>query len=210
MLTSGAILYISLFCDQQSHTDIFMFFSCTMHYTSQRFFFYIVRSMFPLLFNWSQSKTSVVNQKSHHFFVPQKYYFFSLFSTFWKSFSQSCFEVNQRYETRSWKYQYVNINAEIDNVDWTLFNVVNFNVDKHNVVSTIIWHCPTSRRHISLMTTLRPRWKVSWVLTNVAKRLHNFIKLIKLKTIYLSEYLLIAAFLSFWKGIDRTISILKK
>ena len=63
---------------------------------------YIVRSMFPFLFNWSQSKTSVVNQKSHHFFEPQNN-IFSLFSTFWKSFSQSCFEVNQRYETRSWK-----------------------------------------------------------------------------------------------------------
>ena len=75
----------------------------------------------------------------------------------------------------------VRMNAEIDNVDLTLLNVVNFNVDIHNVVSTLIWHCPTSRRHITLTTTLRSRWKVFWVLTNVAKRLHNFVKFIKLK-----------------------------
>ena len=42
-------------------------------------YFYIVRSMFAFLFNWSQSKESVVNQMSHLFFETQKY-FFALFN----------------------------------------------------------------------------------------------------------------------------------
>ena len=75
-----------------------------------------------------------------------------------------------------------NINVEINNVDLTLFNFLNFNVDIYSVVSTLIWHCPTSWRHITLITTLRTSWKVSWVLANVAIRLHNFVKFIKLKT----------------------------
>ena len=45
----------------------------------------------------------------------------------------------------------------------TLFNVVNFNVDVHNIVSTLIWHCATSRRHINLKTTLNWRWNICWV-----------------------------------------------
>ena len=38
MWTSSAIPYICLFCHQQTHTVIFIFFSCTMHYTFQRLF----------------------------------------------------------------------------------------------------------------------------------------------------------------------------
>ena len=98
----------------------------------------------------------------------------------------------------------VNINFEKDKVDLTLFNAVYFNVNIQNVVSTFIWHCPTSRRHITL-TTLRQRWKVFWVLTNVAKSLYNF-KVYHWKYIYLAEYFLIDAFVSFPRGIDGTIS----
>ena len=100
--------------------------------------------------------------------------------------------------------------VETSNVDLTLFNVVNFNVDINNFVSTLIWHCPTSQRHITLTTILRPRWNVSWILNNIAKRLHNFLKFVNSKHIYLAEYLLLAAFVSFRKGINRTISVLKK
>ena len=120
-------------------------------------YFYIVRSMFPFLFNWSQSKASVVTQMTHLFFESQKY----------------CFALFNFFE-----------NGHIHNVRLTLFNVLNFNIDIVNVVSTLIWHRLKSRRHVLLKTTLRPRWKVSWVLTNVAKRLYSFVKLIKLK-IYL-------------------------
>ena len=45
----------------------------------------------------------------------------------------------------------------------TLLKVVNFNVDIHNVVSTLIWRCATSRRHINLKTTMNRRWNVCWV-----------------------------------------------
>ena len=47
----------------------------------------------------------------------------------------------------------VHINVEIDYVDSKLFNVVNSNVDVCNVVSTLIWYCPTSQYHINLATT---------------------------------------------------------
>ena len=45
-----------------------------------------------------------------------------------------------------------------------LFNVVNFNVDVHNVISTLIWRCVTSRCHINPKTTLKRRWNVCWVM----------------------------------------------
>ena len=43
-----------------------------------------------------------------------------------------------------------------------LFYVVNFNVDIHNLVSTLIWRCAISRRHINLKTALERRWNVFW------------------------------------------------
>ena len=104
----------------------------------------------------------------------------------------------------------VNSNVEIDNVDSTLFNIVTFNVDIHNVVSRLIWHCLSSWRHITLTTILRQRWNMCWILKNVAKRLHNFCKVYQIENKYLVEYLLIAAFLSFLKAIDRIILVQKK
>ena len=91
------------------------------------------------------------------------------------------------------------LSNEVDNVYLTICNVVNFNVDIHNVVSTLIRHCPTSQCHITLTTTLRPCWKVSWVLTKVAKGLHNFVKFIKLKTYVFSRVPLNCYFLKLWK-----------
>ena len=43
-----------------------------------------------------------------------------------------------------------------------LLNVVNYNVDVHNVVSTLLWRCATLRRHMYLKTTLNRRWNVCW------------------------------------------------
>ena len=77
----------------------------------------------------------------------------------------------------------VKINIETDKVDLTLFKFIHFNVDIiHNIVSTLIWHCPTFRRHITLTITLRPRSKIFLVVTNAARRLHNLLKFMKLKT----------------------------
>ena len=62
-------------------------------------YFYIVRSMFPFLFNQSRSKASVVNQMSLLFLKLKN--IFLLFSTFWKwSYTEGCFDVDQRCETR--------------------------------------------------------------------------------------------------------------
>ena len=51
-----------------------------------------------------------------------------------------------------------NITVDKCNVDSTLFNVRNFDFDKHIFDSTLIWRCLTSRRHISLIKTLKPHW----------------------------------------------------
>ena len=190
MWTSSAIPYISLFCHQQTHTVIFIFFSSIFIFFSYfpTFIFTLYVPCFLFLLIKLQSKVSVVNQMSHLFFGSSKIFFYSfqyfenghilnVLSTLIKVMKLDV-EISNIVSMLS---NVVSMNAEIDNVDLMLFNVVNFNVDIHNVVSALIWHCPTSRRHITLTTTLRPRWKVFWVLTNVAKRLHNFLKFIKLK-----------------------------
>ena len=64
-------------------SKLILLFSYSFHVlcvTHSNVYFYIVRSMFHFLFNWSQSKASVVNQMSL-FFKIQKY-FFALFKTF--------------------------------------------------------------------------------------------------------------------------------
>ena len=148
--------------------------------------------MFPFLFNWSQSKASVVNQMIHLFFEAQKY--FLLFQLFKNDRTDNVVstlinvmkldvESNSIVPTLS----NVNVKIEIDNVGLALFNVKNFNVDIHYVVSTLIWHCPTSRRHITLTTNVETRLIGFLVLANVAKRLHNFVKFIKLKTYIFSR-----------------------
>ena len=90
------------------------------------------------------------------------------------SYSQRCFDVPNVAEIDAqndnvvsiveWQslYNVVQINHEIDKVDSMLSNVANSNVDVHNVVSTLIWGCPTSRRHINLLTTLKQHWNVCW------------------------------------------------
>ena len=44
----------------------------------------------------------------------------------------------------------------------TLLSVVNFNVNIHNVVSTLIWRCARSWRHINPKITLNRRWNACW------------------------------------------------
>ena len=63
---------------------------------------------------------------------------FFFFFFFKSSYSQRCFNVVQRCENLSWKWQrcfdVVQINVEMYNVDSTLFNV-----DVHSIVSMLIW-----------------------------------------------------------------------
>ena len=188
MWTSSAILYISLFWHRQTHTIIFIFFSCTNVY------FYIVRSMFPFLLSWSLSKASVVNLMRHLFFWSSKLFFcsFQLFeNSHIHNVVSTLINVIKLYVENnsivSALSNVFNFNVEIDNVDLTLFNVANFKTGIHNVVSTLILHCPTSRYHTTLKKTLSPCWKVSWVLPNVARRLHNFVTFFKLKTYIFSR-----------------------
>ena len=76
----------------------------------------------------------------------------------WSTFWNSTLKVTMLF----WQSQRLlaNTNVEIDNVDSTMFNVASFKVDIHLVVSTLIWLCPTLRRHIN-PTTLKQRWNVA-------------------------------------------------
>ena len=58
----------------------------------------------------------------------------------------------------------VNINVKIQKVDCRVFKVINFNVNKHNVASTLIFRCRTSWRHINLTATLKQYLNVCWVI----------------------------------------------
>ena len=128
MWTSSAFPCISLFRHQQTHTFIFIFFSSTAHYTLQRLF---------LLYTFHVSLSSLTghNQKQVLLMKWVIYFWkliFLLFSTFWKlAYSQRCFDVDQRYETRRWQYNIVSTLSNIANI-----NVVNFNVGKH--VSSVL------------------------------------------------------------------------
>ena len=100
-------------------------------------YFYIARSMFPSLFNWSQSKASVVNQMSHFFFETQKY-FFALFNfenghihnDVSRLINVMKLDVgnNSTVSTMS-----VSVHVETDKVNLTLFNIVNFKVRRREV-----------------------------------------------------------------------------
>ena len=135
-----------------------------------RVFEALQRFFYKFLLKWGKNEE---DSESSIFFETQKYIYFLnrglIFSFKW-SYSQRCFDVAQRCVNRSWKWHVDNVvytlsnvvqfNVEIHNVDSTLFNVVNYNVDVHNVVSALIWRCATSRRHINLKTTFNRRWNV--------------------------------------------------
>ena len=93
------------YCHFKISKNLIMLFSYYFHFPCiilSKVYFYIVCPMFLFLFNWSRSKVSVVNQMSI-FFLKLKNIFY-LFPPFWKwSYSQRCFDVDQRYETRRWK-----------------------------------------------------------------------------------------------------------
>ena len=61
------------------------------------------------------------------------------------------------------------------NVVSTFLNVFNFNVDVHNVLSTLIWCCAASRRHINLKTMLNRRWNVCLLMKPWLNKWLNFL-----------------------------------
>ena len=94
----GRVVLSRLFCHQQTHTVIFVFFSCTMLYTFQRLFLYCTFHVF-LLKTIDRNPKQVLITKWVICFLKLKNIFL-LFSTFWKWFTELCFDVDQRYETR--------------------------------------------------------------------------------------------------------------
>ena len=115
---------------------------------------------YKFLLKWGKNE----DFESTIFFETQKYYFvfesrLSFFSKW--SYSQCCFDVAQRCENRRWKWQRcfdVVYRCSLQHC----FNVVNFIVDVHNVVSTSVWRCATLRSHINLKRMLNRRWNVCW------------------------------------------------
>ena len=194
MWTSSAITYISLCCYfpilSMYHGLYFAAFIFTLYVPCFPFFLIEHKQKQVLLIKWV-----IFSWSSKMFF-----YFFQLFENGHIPNVVSTLINVVKFDVENYNIVWtmsnvVTINVEKDKVDLTLFNV-----DIHNVVSTLIWHCPTSRRNITLTTALRQRWKVSWVLTNIAKRLHNFVKFIKLKTYIFRRILLNSCFhkLSKW------------
>ena len=109
MKTRSAILYISLFWVSK----LILLFSYTFHVPCiilSNVCFYIVHSMFPFPFNWSQSKARVVNQMSH--------LFLKLKNTLW---SFQLFE-----------------NGHIHNVVSTLINVIKLDVENNSNGLTLL------------------------------------------------------------------------
>ena len=137
MRTSNAIPYISLFCHQETHTVIFTFFSCTMHYTFWRLFLHWPL-MFSLLFNRSQSKGSVVNQMSHLFFRAQKYLLavfnflkMVIFTTLFRRWSALSNSMLKICKFERWHTQ------RCFNIDLTLSNVATSYHPNKNVETTL-------------------------------------------------------------------------
>ena len=98
--------------------------------------FWVQRIQFKNDFYWN-SKVLLCSWLEVYFFI------------FWMVISTTLFQPGSTFVNRRWKWQ-----CCVD-VDSTLFNVVNSNVDVRNVASTLIWRCTASRRHINIRTTLK-------------------------------------------------------
>ena len=146
----------------------------TLYFTTFIFTLYV-----PCVFLIDRNQKQVLLIKWLIFLLKLKNFFFSF----------QLFEDGHIHNVVSTLINVMKLYVENKSIVPTLHNVVNinidltlFNVDIHDVVSTLIWYYPTLRRHMTLRATLEPHWKVSWVSKNVTKRLHNFVRFIKLKT----------------------------
>ena len=89
-----------------SITKLILLFSYCSHVPCiiiSKVYYYIVLSMFPFVFNWSQSKVQVLLIKWVHLCFEAQKYFFALFNFLKMVYSQRCFDLDQCYETRRWK-----------------------------------------------------------------------------------------------------------
>ena len=101
MWTSSAIPHISLFCHQQTHTLIFLFFLCTMHYILQTFIFTLYVSCLPFfLIDHNQKQVLLIKWVNSFLMLKNIFLLFSKWS------NSRCFDVDQRCETRRWKQQH--------------------------------------------------------------------------------------------------------
>ena len=190
MWTSSAVRYISLFC--MYHASYFPTFIFTSYVPCFPFFLIDHNQNYMLLIEWIIFFLKLKNVFCS-FQLFEKVYTYNIVSTLINS------TLKLDVENNSTTNNTTDVYVETSNVDLTLFNVVNFNVDINNFVSTLIWHCPTSQRHITLTTILRPHWNVPWILNNIAKRLHNFVKFVKFKTYIFSRIPLNCCFCKFLK-----------
>ena len=103
-------------------------------------YFYIVRFTSPFLFNWSQSKASVINQMSQLFFEAQKYFFalFKMvkFTLFWR-----------------WSTLW-NSTLKITTLFRHCLTLLISTLKK----TTLIWRCSTLKISTKTYTTLFQRW----------------------------------------------------
>ena len=102
-----------------SITKLILLFSYCSHVPCiiiSKVYYYIVLSMFPFLFNWSQSKASVINQMG--FFLSWKIFFCSF----------QLFEYGHIHNVFSTLIKVMKLDVENKSFVLTLFNVVNIHV----------------------------------------------------------------------------------
>ena len=137
--------------------------------------------MFRFLLNRSPSKVSVVNQISHLFFWNSKI-FFALFNFLKMVILTTLF--------RRWSTLW-NSTLKITALFWRCLTLLILTLKYTYTTLFQGWFDIFQRRDV---ISPRPRWKSSWVSTNVAKRLHSFVKFIKLKTYIFSRIILNCCF----------------
>ena len=101
--------------------------------------------------------------------LSSKYLFRMLFIWNWKIFLCFCLKFYffnflhkwSNITTLYWRCLTLS-KSEVDNVDLTLFNVVNLNFDVSKVASTLIWRSPALRRLVNRTTTLKQWWNACW------------------------------------------------
>ena len=184
--TSSAIPYISLFCHQQTPTAIFIFFSCTMHYTFKRLF---SQRLFPTFIFICFPFFSVDPNQKQVLLIK----FLNVVLTL-SNVMKLDVENNSIVSTFP---NVVSINAEIDNVDLTLFSVVNSNVDIQNVFFNVNLTLPEVARSYHSNNNVETMQKGFLGIGESCYKTTQFCKVYQIENIYIQQNTFFAAFLSF-------------